>query len=475
MHISIKTRKWVQVVVLTTFFSLAVIIPKLYAQPHEFAGGSGTAEDPYQLETIEQMQAVQQYLQSHFILIADIDAAEAAEWDGGKGFEPIGYFQGSLDGDGHKISNLTIKRGGTGFIGLFAIIAESAEVKNLTLENAFVQGQNAIGVLAGFNMGIIDSCHVQDAQIAGLDAVGGLVGMNENQIQESSVKAVVTGEEQSVGGLAGVNMGLISQSQAQGQVSGQESIGGLVGYNDGANILKSHAQGQVSGQESIGGLVGRNNASRVDQSQARVQVQGGNYVGGLAGSSVGHSNLRESYALGQVEGDDSVGGLLGGGTYTSISNCFSKGKVTGVWRTGGLTGYLNRSSLDKSYATGSVNGVNNVGGLAGEISYYSRVSESYATGEVQGNYNVGGLVGESREDSSVVTSYWDMQSTRQDSSNGGQGRDTAQMKLESTYIGWDFENTWWIKESVTYPRLLAVDEPRQTGFLPSVYLLLLGD
>ncbi len=49
------------------------------------------------------------------------------------------------------------------------------------------------------------------------------------------------------------------------------------------------------------------------------------------------------------------------------------------------------------------------------------------------------------------------------------------MKLESTYIGWDFENTWWIKQGVTYPRLLAVDEPQQTGFIPAVHFLLLGN
>ncbi|MBP3193892.1 hypothetical protein [Natronogracilivirga saccharolytica] len=42
----------------------------------QFAGGSGTEDDPYQIETVEQLQDIRNHTDKHFIQIADIDANE---------------------------------------------------------------------------------------------------------------------------------------------------------------------------------------------------------------------------------------------------------------------------------------------------------------------------------------------------------------------------------------------------------------
>src|SRR3712207_6630452 len=77
----------------------------------QFAGGAGTSNDPYQIENAEQLQAVNDFLTSHFILTEDIDL-EGVVWN------PIGTFTGVLDGNGHSINNLLIENGNSGN-GLF--------------------------------------------------------------------------------------------------------------------------------------------------------------------------------------------------------------------------------------------------------------------------------------------------------------------------------------------------------------------
>ena len=118
-------------VVITVMPSLLLLAGPVIAQ---FAGGSGTAEDPYQIEKVEQLQDVgqEEYRSSHFILVADIDASETADWNDGKGFEPL-RFDGNFDGDGHVITGLTIDRAQEDAVGLFGFTSQ-AVIKILDLK-----------------------------------------------------------------------------------------------------------------------------------------------------------------------------------------------------------------------------------------------------------------------------------------------------------------------------------------------------
>ncbi|MFO7869190.1 MAG: hypothetical protein R6U95_07825, partial [Bacteroidales bacterium] len=103
-----------------------------------------------------------------------------------------------------------------------------------------------------------------------------------------------------------------------------------------------------------------------------------------------------------------------------------------------------------------------VGGLAGCIEYRGELVNSYSTGLVSvnnsdlsggflGNIGSGGNIG-------VVTdSFWDTETSGQDSSAGGTGKTTAEMKTKTTYTnaGWDLTNTWDIASSTNdgYPVL----------------------
>lgn len=92
--------------------------------PFEFEGGNGTAENPFLIKTAEQLNSVRFGLDFHYKLISDIDLSKWGNWipiggtpafggsHGGQGFQAAdkgsGKFSGSLDGNHHVISGMTI-------------------------------------------------------------------------------------------------------------------------------------------------------------------------------------------------------------------------------------------------------------------------------------------------------------------------------------------------------------------------------
>jgi len=74
--------------------------------------GSGSAEDPYLVDRIENLvwfgENSLSCADKHFKMTADIDASETRGWNSARGFLPLGHFNGTFDGGGHYISNLYI-------------------------------------------------------------------------------------------------------------------------------------------------------------------------------------------------------------------------------------------------------------------------------------------------------------------------------------------------------------------------------
>ena len=108
-----------------------------------FTHGTGTEADPYQVWTAEDLDGVRDYLDAHFIQMADIDLSGYENW------EPIGtyiygqnlHFNGTYDGNGHTISNLIIKR--ENYTGLFGH-TYNAIIKNLGVVDVNVSGTNLL-------------------------------------------------------------------------------------------------------------------------------------------------------------------------------------------------------------------------------------------------------------------------------------------------------------------------------------------
>jgi hypothetical protein len=190
------------------------------------------------------------------------------------------------------------------------------------------------------------------------------------------------------------------------------------------------------------------NISNVGLTNISVEISQDDFVGGLAGQNRG--KIENSFVTGSVIGDDYIGGLVGVNQGT-ISNSYATGNVIGVNNPtyiGGLVG-LNQGTISNSYATGNVSGTQCIGGLAGYNS--GTISNSYATGNVIGDTYVGGLAGRNIGD--CTNSYWDINTSGQSSSEGGEGKTTAEMKQIGTFTNWDFVETWGIEDNQTYPFL----------------------
>ena len=73
-----------------------------------FAGGNGTKENPYQVATPKQLNAVRNDLTAHYIQVADIDMSEWGNWEpiGSQNYSNSKAFSGSFNGNGYAVSNL---------------------------------------------------------------------------------------------------------------------------------------------------------------------------------------------------------------------------------------------------------------------------------------------------------------------------------------------------------------------------------
>ncbi len=111
------------------------------------------------VNSVYDLQNIQNNLSGNYALGANIDASGTASWNAGAGFVPIGNsstpFVGAFDGQAHTIDSLVINSSAL-YVGLFGYVGTSGIVKNLGLTNALIDsGPNtlAAGGIAGANSG----------------------------------------------------------------------------------------------------------------------------------------------------------------------------------------------------------------------------------------------------------------------------------------------------------------------------------
>ncbi len=349
-----------------------------------YGGGSGTVDKPYIISTVTHLNMMYLKPDANYKLSGNIELPTVLE--GQSNFKPLfsdeTMFNGTLDGSGYTISNLTIYNTETFYTGLFACISETATIKNLKLENANLQGTNYIGGVAGYCLGTIIDCEFQ--------GIINYLSLNEYQIF--------------IGGIVGRADGLVNNCSAIGNITIEDGksksyTGGIVG------------QLNYSGKEEI----------TYPDCSVTININSKDfdvYAGGLIGNSYHDLTLNNSYATGDVSISSNcasyAGGLIGNGSNVTMDNSYSTGDISGHYA-GGLFGYAYRNiRISNSYATGVVNSSDNddsyIGGLVGFIDYDVSISNSYATGDVSSSSSysssyVGGLVGGIGDDTSISNSY----------------------------------------------------------------------
>ncbi len=311
---------------------------------------------------------------------------------------------------------------------------------------------------------------------AGDWSMGGLVGENGATLSNVAAAGSITltqgdsggGRDVVLGGLAATNDGAVSQATANVDMNiatkGDLRAGGLIGESSG-NVEASYATGDVSVElaaeaetgsvASVGGLIGGNEGALSDvYADGDVTVAGDAVVwtGGLVGWNSGE--IARARASGNVQV-----ALNGEGGFDLPASAL-----------GGLVGN-NHGSIVNSYSTTPVTFSGNlpgtVGGLVGVN--YGAVVHTHATGAVSApelaGVVVGGLVGANAEGEvgtgTVTLSFWDLNTTGQETSDGGIALTTAQMRDPDLFTEiadeWDFEAVWAPGGKGQPPRLYSID------------------
>jgi hypothetical protein len=386
----------------------------------QFAGGSGTIEDPYQIANAEQLNQVRNYLTSSFIQTADIDLG-VAPWNVGEGWDPIGdydpwdpskSFRGNYDGNGYTINNLLIERLVESNLGLFGSIL-GCKINNVRLINFLINSE-------------------------GSGPIGGISGMAyENDV---------------------------SGCYSEGKIFGHSEIGLLFGFFEQNSISDCHVKGEITATGSyIGGLVGLCSITdSITNCSADVKLYADRLmVGGMLGLSIALGVFSKNSSNCEIVAADEAAGCSGGliGSLNSdllnciISECFSTGTIDAKFdvATGGLIGDINIFTspvmIDNSYSIANVQGNNAVGGFVGLIDENTIIKDCYSNGQVTGNFDVGGFIGkiDSLNTVTIINSYWNMETSGQTTSAAGEGRTTAEMTLPysgNSYVDWDFGSVW---------------------------------
>jgi len=165
-----------------------------------------------------------------------------------------------------------------------------------------------------------------------------------------------------------------------------------------------------------------------------IDVTGSQFVGGLVAKNW-HGTVNNCYSTGSVTGHAdalspwAVGGLVGWNEKGAVRSSYSAATVSGESVVGGLVGW-NYGTICNSYSTGDVTGSGSVGGLVGLND--RPVTNSYSIGSVTGSGNVGGLVGNNRY-GAVGNSFWDVETSGMEESDGGTGKGTTGMMSITTF------------------------------------------
>eukprot|EP00903_Cladosiphon_okamuranus_P022601 g20796.t1 len=317
-------------------------------------GGDGTFSNPYALFDVYGLQGITTHdrrgggagdISLYYELANDIDASTTSSWNNGAGFDPVS-FSGSLDGKGHTIDGLYINRPSEGNVALISYWQDNyftsgrdLEIKDLTLTNASVTGDNQTAILVGDTGGGNYHGHnMSNVTVSGTVQTNswgaGVVARYFGNIDQSTmtnvhadVSVTTTDGGSATGGLVAImGEGLtISNSSSTGSITGGQ-VGGLVGTTDDNDnrIENSYSTATVTSSGSFreaGGLVGYAEDLTISNSYFAGQVLGTNgaAAGGLIGTADRNTVIQNSFVTGLVEAEGYAAALVAEVSDSSVS------------------------------------------------------------------------------------------------------------------------------------------------------------
>ena len=374
-------------------------IEETQAFPLIFAGGSGTSDDPYLISTAEELNNVRYYMSSHFKLINDIDLTEATATGGscdfmGNGWKPIG------SNNIYRAEPFTGEFDGNGkkIIGMRIEGNTMPSGINITRVGLFACVAGGVHDLVFENAHIIWS--PSSPSISFIGCVAGEI-IKSGVVNNISVTANIinNGNDNLAGGIAGRSYGRVYRCSTAGGISN----------------TYSYKSGTVHGT-CVGGVVG-DLQGVVEECYNTALLKLVNTADGPPGN-IGGICGKQTYSLNATD------------TYPSdIINCYNAGNIisNGYW-TGGILGQAtNQYNITNCYNIGKC--------------------FTISGGE---NNNMYGITCMNYSTSNKIYKCYYLQDTGI-SSTGATVCTDVEMKKQSTFNNFDFENVWTMEGDENYP------------------------
>ncbi|MBR5885814.1 MAG: hypothetical protein IKY93_04090 [Alistipes sp.] len=343
----------------------------------QWGGGSGTINDPYLVDSAEDLVSLATlcnstdtnaaYANKVYQQICDIDMS-------GISFTPIGNtdphaFMGTYDGGGFTISGLNVTPSAATEASALFGYAVQANICNLTIKD--MTNHSTAEKSAGF-IGVSYGSTVTDCALEGQLNLyniysGGIIGwMDSGRVANCKVTGRV---ENNVAGITW-----------NGQTN-SAITGGFVGYALNDAVIENCT---LSGDVAVMGRYAAGIVARLEDSTVRgctirnaSEISSiSHYCGGIVAMMVGNTSL--------------------------ISDCRFEGRVnSGYTITGGIVGSINAGKVYNCIATSTssvADDANNVGGIAGEIATTTAtdialIDNCASYGTTEGAHSVAGIVG----------------------------------------------------------------------------------
>ncbi len=399
-----------------------------------FANGTGTEDDPYQIETaaefgyfISQMENGVEYNDTYFELKNNLylnDEIFTTDLDTGmvivrekdlityyqsytKGFQGGNtQFDTTATGGWHRFNNETMmyekitsyqgninrlntqKNNQNKFCGVFngnnhvisGIYAYESgifgylygTVENLKIANSFFTGNSEQGAIARRNYGTIDNCEV-DAIVIGGESTGGITGVNIDTVQNTVSYATVFGHDNNIGGIAGYNTQDIISCTNYGTVIGsKENVGGITGYQYVRSEEEKADEVTISDCANFANIYGQKNVGG---------IIGGAEIWGYYSPAI--LNVLHSDNYGMISGTSKMGGIIG--ELDASKWCNSQINVFLSANHGTITAL-------EDYVGGIIGYSTVINNLSGTTSFL-KLSQCYNNGSILGSRYIGGLMG----------------------------------------------------------------------------------
>jgi len=352
----------------------------------------------------------------------------------------IKNFKGNIDGQDYKISDITldkahilsgdlVKSKTAPKIGIFGIISEGSEIKNIDFSNISIRTSTS----GASNSGDIDNIETY---------VGLLAGLVESSTDDITVLENLT-------------------------------LNGSLTY--------------FGNESRIGGLIGQVNGNAViDNVKVKVEIKTDGdslYVGGMFGSSTG-ANISKSVSVAEIKntGNSTIGGFIGYSQSiitesSSEASIDSEGQIVAGGFVGEVFSYniLTPAHINNAFAVGHINNISDksiIGGFAGNIRDYGYIFNTYNLMTINHKAprpaHINGISGNQKNDKSVRNSFYVKTISGSNQATPEGDIDDYAMSIEMNDIRLGniptLSEAIWQKTTNDFPTLKAINEYYPEGF-----------